>query len=268
MIVVGLAGSISSIRVVLNYRRIVLRCGLCRCWVALEGQTIAGAINTGTHGGDAARPPLSDAVCAIVMVTSGGVVKLIEPSKNECVNETTLAKRLGVRVETHRDSGLFDAALVSLGRLGMIWAYVIEVHDETKVAVVETRTVSRWDVVRHTIVSDAVAAAGADEFLQFVIEPIAGAPYKTYVTRHRSVTGDATDENEEPRLVHVQRARELTGCAFAFGKLLAMGQIVEILPRLLLELPILLSPEVQARIAARGFLGSQREAGRDALRRR
>lgn len=229
------------------------------------GQSIAGAISSGTHGGDAARPPLSDAVKAIVMVGVGGELSVLEDGLKgeQVVDEDILSAQLGRPVSALRDADLFEAALLAVGRLGIIWAYVLEVHDETEVAIVETRRQTRWDVVRGTLVADARAAAAAvpDEFLQVVVEPIAGAPFKAYVTRHQIRPGNPSDEGAEPRLPHVARAREQSGCALAF-QLLATGRGVEALHALITNLPILLDPAIQVRMATRlAEIGTPRPNG-------
>jgi FAD/FMN-containing dehydrogenase len=45
-----------------------------------SAQTIAGAISTGTHGGDFDRQPLADSVRAIYLVGAGGAHHWIEPA--------------------------------------------------------------------------------------------------------------------------------------------------------------------------------------------
>jgi len=196
-------------------------------------------------------------------VAAGGVVYLLEDDRKgeEIVNEEVLSARIGHRVTPVRDADLFEAALVSAGRLGVIWAYVIEVHDETGVAIIETRDVSRWDVVRETLVADARGAATADEFLQVVVEPIGGEPYKAYVTRHSMKAGNPTDEAADPPLTHVARAREQSGAALAF-QLLLTPRGLELLSTLVTRLPASLNPAVHARIVARlAEIGTTRPNG-------
>lgn len=196
-------------------------------------------------------------------MAAGGVVYLLEDDRKgeEIVNEEVLSARIGHRVTPVRDADLFEAALVSAGRLGVIWAYVIEVHDETGVAIIETRDVSRWDVVRETLVADARGAATADEFLQVVVEPIGGEPYKAYVTRHSMKAGNPTDEAADPPLTHVARAREQSGAALAFQMLLTPRGL-ELLSTLVTRLPASLNPAVHARIVARlAEIGTTRPNG-------
>ena len=46
------------------------------------GQTVFGALTTGTHGGDFRQRPISDAVVALHLVTDGGDHFWIEPSSS------------------------------------------------------------------------------------------------------------------------------------------------------------------------------------------
>src|SRR5437867_1823337 len=47
------------------------------------GQTVVGALNTGTHGGDFNRPPIADSVLAIHLVADGGKHYWIESVSND-----------------------------------------------------------------------------------------------------------------------------------------------------------------------------------------
>jgi FAD/FMN-containing dehydrogenase len=147
------------------------------------GQSIAGAISTGTHGGDVARPPLSDAVLAMLMIGSNGELRLLQhpPSRDRppVVNvsrlETELRPLLGepVVVRDVQNSDALRAAVVSLGRFGIVIAYVLEIVDEAGKRLVEERKRSTWNVERqnlHMKVQDAVAA-DESAFLQIIINP-------------------------------------------------------------------------------------------------
>jgi hypothetical protein len=101
--------------------------------VALEtmggasAQSIAGAISTGTHGGDFDRPPLADAVCAMYLVGKGGAHHWIEPA----THITDPAKLRGafpcLADNIHYDDDMFRATLVSIGAMGVIYAVILNV---------------------------------------------------------------------------------------------------------------------------------------------
>jgi hypothetical protein len=94
------------------------------------GQTVVGALTTGTHGGDFNQPPLADAVVAIHLVADGGKQWWIEPRTGRF---TPLADEALLRAqyahlgefELKRDDDLFNAVLVSAGRFGVIYSVVL-----------------------------------------------------------------------------------------------------------------------------------------------
>ncbi len=92
-----------------------------------SGQTVAGAISTGTHGGDFDRPPLADAVRAIYLIAAGGVHHWIEPA-----NPITDPRKLTMVYpcladHIHYDDDMFRAVLVSMGAMGVIYAVILDV---------------------------------------------------------------------------------------------------------------------------------------------
>ena len=111
-----------------------------------NGQTLAGAISTGTHGADMNLPPIADAVKAIHLVGPGGQEWWIEPT-NGITDPTRLGQtRDGVRlcndISVVRDDQMFRAALVSLGRMGVIYSVVLEVVPAFRLA--QRRVASKW----------------------------------------------------------------------------------------------------------------------------
>jgi hypothetical protein len=98
-----------------------------------SGQTLAGAISTGTHGGDFDQPPIADMVRAIHMVAPDGQLLWIEGAGDRAITDRTkmLAGLVGVPPGNLRyDDTWFDAVLVSLGAMGVICSYVIELVDQ------------------------------------------------------------------------------------------------------------------------------------------
>ena len=92
------------------------------------------------------------------------------------------------------------------GRFGYVWAYVIEVLDETDVAIVERRKQSRWEDLRDELATMAASAATSDEFLQVAVNPHRDddGTHQAYVTRHvMRAPGHPTDPAREPQHVHV-----------------------------------------------------------------
>jgi len=157
------------------------------------GQSIAGAISTGTHGGDASRPPLSDAVLAMLMVGSSGELRLIQPKAGPVVDVARLSANLGKPVRDVRDDEMLNAAVVSLGRFGVIYAYVLEVINEGALRLLEHREKRSWFHLRNTLMDSPgsigliSAAVANDEFLQVVFNPSRqrDGDHTCYLTTHK-----------------------------------------------------------------------------------
>ncbi len=89
------------------------------------GQTIGGLISTGSHGGDWDRPPIADSVQAVYLVGAGGLHFWIERATpvTDRAKLTALFPCLDIRY----DQALFDAVLVSMGAMGVIYAVLLKV---------------------------------------------------------------------------------------------------------------------------------------------
>jgi hypothetical protein len=99
-----------------------------------NGQLLAGAISTSTHGGDWQQPPFPDLVRAVHLVTDGGRELWIEPSSAPITTELGLRPCLPCPDATPvYDDRLFNAALVACGRFGIIYSYVLEVRRSFRV---------------------------------------------------------------------------------------------------------------------------------------
>jgi hypothetical protein len=99
-----------------------------------NGQSLAGAISTSTHGGDWQQPPFPDLVRAVHLVTEGGRELWIEPSSAPITTEPGIKARLPCPDATPvYDDRLFNAVLVACGRFGIIYSYVLEVRRSFRV---------------------------------------------------------------------------------------------------------------------------------------
>ena len=91
-----------------------------------NGQSIAGAISTGTHGADFELPPLAGLVMAMHVVTVGGQEYWVEPASRPITENVALAWALDCGdAQIIRDDEMFNALLVSVGRFGVIYSYVL-----------------------------------------------------------------------------------------------------------------------------------------------
>lgn len=89
---------------------------------ASNGQTIAGAIGTGTHGSAVDVGAIESQVAGIQLITSTRNIWIEHPTR--AVFTAEFAARLDA--ELVRDAQLFSAALVNLGALGIVHAVLLE----------------------------------------------------------------------------------------------------------------------------------------------
>lgn len=96
---------------------------------AADGQRIAGAIATGTHGSAIGVGAMHDAILGVHLVVAGNKALFIMPRTNSAMTDDVgdwLEEETGIPTETVRDDDVFAAAQVSLGSLGVVHGVVIE----------------------------------------------------------------------------------------------------------------------------------------------
>jgi len=98
--------------------------GLPTCG-ASNGQTLAGAIATGTHGAAIDVGAMQEYVVGIHLIGAAGRHIWLERASRPIVTAAFVAM-LGA--ELVRDDALFDAAVVSVGSFGVVHAYMLEVE--------------------------------------------------------------------------------------------------------------------------------------------
>lgn len=102
-----------------------------------KGQSIAGAINTGTHGANPYMPPISDQVRAIHLVGPGGLQWWIEPEGERAITDAEgmealkrpsadASPRFDPCLRVVYDDELFRACLVAFGSAGVAYSLVLE----------------------------------------------------------------------------------------------------------------------------------------------
>lgn len=101
------------------------------------GQTVFGALTTGTHGGDFRIGPIADSVMALHVVADGGKHYWIEPESVTQLGVWLTDRDLLMALygqpryggpdnfKVIRDDNLFNAVLVSAGRFGIVYSIVI-----------------------------------------------------------------------------------------------------------------------------------------------
>ena len=100
-----------------------------------NGQSVAGAISTGTHGADFELPPLAGLVMAMHVVSVGGQEYWVEPASRPITENVALAWALDCGdAQIIRDDEMFNALLVSVGRFGVIYSYVLRAVPAFRIA--------------------------------------------------------------------------------------------------------------------------------------
>lgn len=150
------------------------------------GQTVFGALTTGTHGGDIALPPIADAVVAMHLVTEGGrhywiererpididgnQVQLCDESKLTALyGRAELGGQKMFRVE--RNDDLFDAVLMGAGRFGVVYSVVMRAVRQY--CLHEERRLTTWAAIRGQV-NDLTSSLYDRKFLQIAVNTTPG----------------------------------------------------------------------------------------------
>jgi hypothetical protein len=126
------------------------------------GQTVFGALTTGTHGGDFRDPPIADSVLAIHLVADGGKHYWIERKTLPVVGSIQMTddNKLGAlyddaryggpgNFEIRRDDDLFNAVLIGAGRFGIVYSIVVGAVRQYTLH--EERRLRTWQEVKSLI---------------------------------------------------------------------------------------------------------------------
>jgi len=117
---------------------------------ASSGQTICGALSTGTHGGDFNLPPVADMVRAIQLVGPDGTVYWIEKGAHTgAVSDVASVQAIAPYIDAAHiiyDDDCFNSVLVSMGSMGVIYSLVIATRLRYRLQ--ETRYTTTWFDVR------------------------------------------------------------------------------------------------------------------------
>jgi hypothetical protein len=90
------------------------------------GQTVAGAVSTGTHGGFVGRPGFPDMVRALYVVGEDGHRHWFERASRPVISDARKQVLEAANVSVHRDDSQFNHAVVSLGAFGLIYSVTLE----------------------------------------------------------------------------------------------------------------------------------------------
>jgi hypothetical protein len=110
-----------------------------------DGQTIAGVCMTATHGSGLRYGPIASQVVSLQLVKSGGQMLQIEPSEG-MTDPKKWQDRLDedprIKVQLVQRDDVFDAALVSMGCMGIVYSMVLRAAN--KFWIREKRSIRSW----------------------------------------------------------------------------------------------------------------------------
>lgn len=119
-----------------------------------DGQTLAGAVSTSTHGSGITFGPFPDFVRSLDLVDGAGKCRRIEPTDGLTDPGAFASQRSGWILKQNDD--WFHAAICAMGCFGMIVSLIIEVRESFELT--EVRTLSTWCTVRSDLLAGGVLA--------------------------------------------------------------------------------------------------------------
>ncbi|MET0768844.1 MAG: D-arabinono-1,4-lactone oxidase [Solirubrobacteraceae bacterium] len=132
-----------------------------------DGQTIAGVLSTSTHGSGLRFGPLADMARSLELVCSGGRLLRVERANGPTDARAFARARPGW--ELVQDDEVFDAAVVGMGCMGVLYAVTLEVRDAFWLK--EVRTMSTWEAERERLGE----RLREEEHLELFVNPYANA---------------------------------------------------------------------------------------------
>jgi L-gulono-1,4-lactone dehydrogenase len=148
-----------------------------------DGQTIAGVISTSTHGSGIGFGPLSDLVRSLDVVGPGGAVYRIEradgPTDPDAYRDAHPERQL------RQEDRWFDAAVVGMGCMGLIYAVILAVRPLFYLQ--EKRTLSTWSKVREELKLGKVLEENAHYELLFSPYPNKHDEIEMLVTKREPI---------------------------------------------------------------------------------
>jgi L-gulono-1,4-lactone dehydrogenase len=157
-----------------------------------DGQTVAGVISTSTHGSGLGFGPLPELVRSLELVTSGGRLRRVEPSDGPTDRAAFEARHRDW--ELVQDDRLFNAAVVGIGCLGIVYGVTLAVRERFRLT--EVRTATTWESV---LSSSRLPPEGAEHWELFVNPYAREDGQHTCVVTSRTATPVGADPDADER---------------------------------------------------------------------
>ena len=125
---------------------------------AYDGQTLAGAISTGTHGTGISLGPIASSVRSLVLVSENKTIYQIEPTKG--ITDPTKFAKARPDIVLKQDDDWFNSNVVAMGCMGLIYSYTLEVMDAYYLQ--ESRILDTWEGLTSRSGKDSLTAWLAD----------------------------------------------------------------------------------------------------------
>ena len=120
-----------------------------------DGQSIAGATSTGTHGSGISFGPLASFYKSMVLVAGGGAQYRIEPTQG--ITDPVKHGAQHPDIQLIQDDDWFNTVSVSMGCTGIIYSVILEVMPAYWLE--EVRTLSNWEQVKALLIEGKVFTA-------------------------------------------------------------------------------------------------------------
>lgn len=111
---------------------------------AYDGQTLAGAISTGTHGTGLKLGPMASNVQSLVLVSETAVIYQIEPSSG-ITDPVKFASR-NPDIVLMQDDDWFQSNVIAMGCMGLIYSYTLDVLPSFFLK--ESRALDTWESLK------------------------------------------------------------------------------------------------------------------------
>ncbi|MCY1037192.1 FAD-binding protein [Corallococcus sp. BB11-1] len=183
---------------------------------ASNGQTIAGAIATGTHGSTLDFGAMQDFVAGLHLVVSPERHIWLERASNPTISDD-VPQKLGA--ELIRDDALFNAALVSLGSFGIVHGVLLVAEDLYYLQAYRHRmplTEGLWRAMDQLDFSGVQLPGPAGQrpyHFQVVINPndLEGGAYVTVMYKHAQPPPGSKPPSPGSKLTQGDSALEIVG---------------------------------------------------------